>query len=180
MSTEIIFAAALWLVITIFSPGKMRAFISLLSAGLIFVLLFFSFISPRDPVVSVPSFKDSEGYELPYEDFKALAAGKKLSGVVEFADAEALANSGKDIFTHKDLTPEQLKALESHPSYSDIKSGKMGIVPHFVPATVQEGKLVPGYYGIEIAPLPYFDDLKRKTEVLDAIRDIVNGQPSQM
>ena len=195
MSTEIIVAAVLWLLITVSTPSKVRAFISLLSGGLIFVLLFFSLISPRDLVVYIPSFGEDEGYELPYNDFKKLTETVAMPDVISVPNAEELSKLNKDILINKDLSPEQLKALEGAKGYADFSQGRTGIIPRYVAPTVRDGKLVPGFYGIEFAPLPLYKELQnannnleransnlekanknleRKSKVLDAIRHIVN------
>jgi hypothetical protein len=177
MITEVAFAAGLWLVITICTPGKVRAFISVLSAGLIGVLLFFSVVlAPRELVVSIPSFGKEKGYDLPYDDFKALAAPKAISGVTKVENAEELSELGKDLITYKDLTEEQLLPLQSLEGFIDFSSGRTGLIPRYVAPMVKEGKLVPGYHGIEFAPLPHYDELRRKSEVIEAIRQIVNEE----
>jgi hypothetical protein len=186
--TEILFAGALWLIITIASPKKVRIFISFLSASLIVILLFFSLLGPKgDLTVSVPSFGDQEGYELPYNEYKALVTPPVITGVVAVPNAKDLSQLGKDILINKDLSADQIKSLEGIPGIEDFKSGRTGIILRYVPPTVQNGHLVPGYDGIEFTHLPYYDELKTKENqlktkesVLDAIRQIVNESPSQL
>ena len=53
------------------TPGKVRLFISILSAGLIGILLSFNLISPKELLVYIPGYKDEKAYELPYDDYQA-------------------------------------------------------------------------------------------------------------
>jgi hypothetical protein len=195
MSTEIIFAVTLWLIVTIATPSKVRVFISLMFSGLVGVLLFFSLLTPRELVVSVPSFGDSEGYDLPYHDFKELTDNPIIPDVFAVDTAEDLSNLGKDILIKKDLSAEQLKSIENLDGFKNFDRGLTGIIPRYVAPTVRGGKIVHGFYGVEFAPLPLYKDLQqakqdlnkahkdldisnrhleRKSKVLDAIRHIVN------
>jgi hypothetical protein len=195
MSTEIIFALCLWLLITLITPGKIRLFISFLAASLIIVLLFFSLVGPRDLLVSIPSFGEKEGYDLPYEDFQSLVSTEVDQNVQILTEAEALASIPKDILIKDDLSLEQLQAVGALPGSENFLQGREGIIIRTIPATVDQGLFVPAKHGIEFTPLPLYDtleatkaqlnktqnSLQTKEHVLEAIRDIVNDkQPNQM
>lgn len=178
MSTEFIFALALWLLITVVTPGKIRLFISFLSASLILVLLFFTMIGPRELVVSIPSFGDARGYDIPYDDFLKLAEGQTDGDVIAYPGAESLSELGKDFIQAEDLTPEQMAELGAVPGVEDFKAGKTGMILHNVPSRIENGVFHEGYHGFEFIPLPLYEELKRKQDVLDAIKDVVREAPA--
>ena len=178
MVTQISIAAFLWLLVTVVSPGKVRVFISALSAGLIAILLFFSLMKPGALVVSVPGYQGQEPYELPFSDFQALAAPKEIGTTIEIPNIADLKNLSKSILSVKDLSSEQLKSLEGSDGYEDFAAGETGVIIRYVAPSVENGKLRSGYDAVEFAPLPHFDELQRKQNVLDAIRDVVGERGS--
>lgn len=173
MVTQIGIAAFLWLLVTVVSPGKVRLFISVLSAGLIAILLFFSLMKPGALVVSVPGYQGQEPYELPFSDFQALASPKDVGTTIEIPNVADLKNLSKAILSVNDLSLDQLKFLEGSDGYEDFAAGVTGVIIRYVAPAVENGKLRPGYDAVEFAPLPHFDELKRKKNVLNAIRDVI-------
>jgi hypothetical protein len=163
-------------------------------------------MAPRDLVVSIPSFGDDEGYELAYNDFKQLTDNPVVPNVFAVASAEELSQLGKDILIVKDLSAEQLNSLENLEGYDHFSTGLTGLIPRYVAPTIRGSQFVPGFYGVEFAPLPLYKDLnkakqdlskaiqnldeskkaldhsnkhlERKSKVLDAIRHIVNEDES--
>lgn len=192
MSTEIIFALCLWLLITLVTPGKIRLFISFLSASLIIVLLFFNLIGPKELFVSIPSFGEQEGYDLPYEDFQNLVSGDVDQNVQVLIEAESMAAIPKDILVKEDLNEAQLQAVSTLRGSDAFLNGSQGIIIRTIPATVQGGLFVPAKHGVEFTPLPLYESLKSteaelnktrarlqtKEHVLEAIRDIVEEKPA--
>jgi hypothetical protein len=177
MVTQIVFAAALWLVITLVTPGKVRLFISALSSGLIGVLLFFSLISPGALMVYIPGFQGEEGYELTYEEYQALAEPKTADGVIVIPNIDALKALDLDILAAKHLSADQLKALEGAAGYQDFAAGKTGMVIRYIAPSVKAGKLSEGYDAVEFAPLPYYEDLvSAKKEIVTKVKQLRNTQ----
>ena len=179
MIIEITIAVLMWLAVTALTPSRVRPFISIITALTAVILLyFFSLHLAGEPKVHIPAQGKELAYELTLSQFNNLSEKDAYSEtLLPLGEAEDLRQLGKEIITHDDLSPEQMKYLSSHPDFIDFVGGKKGMIIRYIPPHVEKGVLSPGSYGAELTELPYIDvnsKLKRKQAILDSIRAVVN------
>lgn len=196
MPVEIIVAVVIWIAITLAAPAKLRIFFGLLSGGFIFLILAFNLLSPKKELyVTIPPSNGQPSYKIPFDEFQALIKNTPIEGLIIIPEIETLKAKGKKVFTSDDLSPDQLKALESQPGYSAFINREKGLVIREIEASILNGKITPAVDAVEFSNLPLLaplkqteqelakkqkvldktkSDLNRKQKVLDAIREIVD------
>lgn len=176
----IILAIVAWLIVSLITPKKVRPFISLITAIVVAIFLFYILKGPpKEPTVLIPAHNGQEAYEISLKEFEALKESPDASALYSVENLDAFKKINKQIILHSDLSPELLHSLKDHPQFQTFIQGKTGVYVKSYGAHIQGQKVIPSIEGLEFISLPYHDvnqKLKRKQLILDNIRSILSPE----